>query len=63
MTENLRGQIEALVERAWSNGVRDYASRRTQKEKNIVLACCASLGGDVPSIANEILSLVKKEKA
>lgn len=58
----LRVEIENQVEKAWDNGIVDYANRKSAKERELALAfTLGKIEGNIPSIAQEILSLFKQE--
>jgi hypothetical protein len=56
--ERIREKITELVLRAWNNGILDYATRKSDKEKLAVLSFTSGkIEGDIPTITSQILSL------
>jgi len=58
----MREKITELVELAWDNGVVDYANRKSSRERRLCLAFTSGkIEGDMPTITNQILTLITEE--
>jgi hypothetical protein len=60
----IKEKLRNIIEEAWDNGIKDYASRTSDFERAILLGCCGDekIENDVPSLLEQLLSIRLNDK-